>query len=180
MLAKIGGVSTVVSGLIGLIASAVALVFVFKPNLSPDPGTIRSATMKVESVEPHVSYGRYLVRYRPSQGGDDVKQLSSVGKATLGEIVYVLVQVEGEKHDNLTLGHVDYYWTSKRAFSNGSAVADDRHHPDTPNDQWVAPIWVPTPRSDKDYFVRLMLFDKNVMLAFADTGRLAAGTATSR
>jgi len=151
---------------IAAVAAAIALAFNVFPWLSPDPGTNLSATMKVRSLEPGVRFGDFKERRfddTPTDQGD-----------AKGTIVNVQVNVAGRKHSGLRLYQYLYH------ISNGRRVADqtrdtgldERFEADTPNDQWVQPVWVNF-AGETNVFARIELYDGSTMLAYVDTKDLA-------
>jgi hypothetical protein len=157
---------TVVAGLTG----AVALAFTLWPGLTPDPRAISAASMSVQKVEPRVSLGDYDTEYNRAE----LATLEPFEKDLPGNIVYVLIKVEGKKHGNVSLDKVDYGWPGGRRLSPATKLPSGRgFRPDTPNDQWVAPIWVSDPGLSVPFFERLLLFDGATLLAVADTPRIA-------
>jgi hypothetical protein len=153
---------------VAVIASGVALTFTLWPGLAPDPGGVLAASMAVQTVEPRATLGSFLARFHP----DQLKRLNADELAPMGFVVYVRVQIQGKKHGRLSLDELNYDWRSKRPLSVESPPSAVGFQPDTPNDQYVAPVWVADPQLSRAFFVRLMLFDGRVMLAFADTPRL--------
>jgi hypothetical protein len=164
-----------VGAAVAFVTGCVGLAFTLWPGLIPDPRGVLAAKLAVESVEPHVRLASYLRRFDPGE----LKTLES-GEGTLpGYIVYVRVKIEGRKHGNIILDDVTYGWKSQRPFDEEGTPTLRGFHPGTTNDSWIAPVWVADPRREKDFFVRLRLFDDNddendVLLAFADTPRLKA------
>jgi hypothetical protein len=158
--------------LIAVIASGVALTFQLAPSLAPDPGAGRIATIAIRTVEPGVTLPAFDAQFAPAMLKHD-----SVGDAGPGDVVWVSVDVKGEKHGSVSLYVVPYDWQTKRVANLDEATYQTSHNatgfdPGTPDDQWIAPLWVPNPGAP--YFVRVMLEHDHVILAYADTGRIAA------
>jgi hypothetical protein len=127
--------------------------------------------MTVQTVEPQVSLGAYDKEYHP----DEFKSLDAYTKQLKGNVVYVHIQVQGKKHGNVTLDKVDYDWASRRRLSAPESLPSNRgFRPDTPNDQWIAPVWVSDAAQTAPFFERLLLFNGKVLLAFVDTPKIAS------
>jgi hypothetical protein len=161
---------------VALVTSCVALAFTLKPEWIPDPRSMLAAELMVQSVEEHVSLGRYLRRFPPQA----LVQVPAANRKFPGYIVYLRVKIEGRKHSKIKLDNVTYGWKSGRPFHDDEKTPNSRgFEPGTPNDQWIAPIWVADPKEGKDLFIRLRLFDEdNVLLAFADTPKIKATPVT--
>lgn len=161
LLAKLGSSAGTV---VAVIASGVALVFTLKPSLAPDPGAGLVGTVGVQAIEPGVSLPEWDKRYAPAQvaadaGGGD------------GALLYVNVAIEGQKHGHVDLYTVRYQWSPRTPLDDHyPLVSATGFDPGTPNDKWVAPVWVAAP--NVDYMVRVLLEHDGVILAFADTGRI--------
>jgi hypothetical protein len=155
---------------VALVASVVALAFTLWPGLKPDPRGVLAARMKVETLEPHVTLASFVRRFHPGQ----LRAVGDVGETLQGYVIYLRVQIDGKKHDNVSLDNVTYGWRSRRPFSDRPAANARGFRPDTPSDQWVAVVWVADPQEGRDFFVRLRLFDGDILLAFADTPRIPA------
>jgi hypothetical protein len=155
---------------VALVASVVALTFTLWPGLIPDPRGILAANLSVQTVEPGVTLGAYDTEYHP----DQLAGLDAYDKALPGNVVYLHIQVQGKKHGNVTLDTVEYGWASRRRLTVPAKLPSGRGYtPNTPNDQWIAPIWIPDPGLGVPFFERLLLFDGDVLLAFVDTPRIA-------
>jgi hypothetical protein len=152
---------------IAVVGAALALAFSAWPSLRPDPRELLAATMQVVKVEPAVRYDGYLQRIHAARPHVDPQLLCATGS-----VVYLRVRVEGRKHGGLSL----YQWLyrvsdGRRLEDQPEALArDSDFKPDTPNDQWIQPVFVPD--SGHRAFARLELFDGPIMLAVADTPRL--------
>jgi hypothetical protein len=159
---------------VALATGAVALAFTLWPALTPDPRTMLSASVIVEAVEPGVTLGSYLARYEPAQLKGRLTEPQTTANRQPGDIVFLHVQVQGRKHGTLTLDTFTYDWATKRATSPDETPVGGRgFKPDTPDDQWIAPVWVADPQLGEPFFVRLSILDRGVLLAFADTKRIS-------
>jgi hypothetical protein len=160
--------------LIAVIASGVALVFTLKPSLAPDPGAGLVASVAIQTVEPGVNLTDFDKRFRPTDVAGDA---GPAGTPPLnGDIVWVRVDVKGVKHGHVNLYTVPYDAATRRPTFLREAIYQTTHNargfdPGTPDDQWVAPLWVPNP--GMPYFVRVMLERDHVILAYADTRPIA-------
>jgi hypothetical protein len=154
---------------IAVVASAVALAFSAWPALRPDPRDVLAAKLHVETVEPAVTLGDYLRRTHQHLEG-----ASSSDLRTRGYVVFLQIQIEGRKHGGLELHQVLYRASTGRRISDQGPTQDTFFRPDTPNDQWIDQVFVPTPPYDYPVFVRLELFDGESLMAFADTRPIGA------
>lgn len=142
--------------------ASLALVFTIWPGLTPDPGTQLSATMQTKIVDPAVTYRQYL---------DDVGERPPPDDAP-GATVYVVVNIHGRKHEDLDLFYSVYDAKARTRIRQDAPPREpvSAVSADTPNDQWVAPIWVGTLGDEhQKVFVRTELWDGSSMLAFSDT-----------
>ena len=149
---------------IAVVASAVALAFSLWPSLTPDPRTVLAASLKVRTVEPGVTYRSFLERV-----GEDVDGVSSRLLGARGYVVYAQIRIEGRKHGSLTISKVRYAAASGRRIPGQTQREDSHAEADTPNDQWIHPVFVLAPPYDYPVFIRLELYDGDTLLAFADT-----------
>ena len=155
---------------VAVIASVVALAFSLWPSLRPDPRTVLAASMKVQTVEPSVTYRDFLKRVSEDPGQLDDRVLRA-----RGYVVYLQIKIEGRKHGGLTLNQLRYEAATGQRISGESAVRDSNAEADTPNDQWIHPVFVLEPPYDYPVFIRLELFDDDTLLAYADTSPLPLG-----
>ncbi len=158
---------------IALLTGGVALAFQLWPGLTPDPRTSLSASLVVQSVEPGVTLGNYLARYEPDQLKHHLTEPETTANAQPGDIVYLHIQSQGKKHGTLALQTFRYSWPSRKALPGERPSGGRGFKPDTPNDQWIAPVWVADPQLGAPFLVRLSILDGGVILAFADTGRIS-------
>jgi hypothetical protein len=156
---------------LALVTAAAALTFQLWPALTPDPHTMLAADVRVQSVEPGVTLGQYEARYEPQALMGPVSPFEAQARKGPGNIVYLHVQVQGEKHGTVRLESFSYYWPSGKAVDQKPA---DSHgfNPGTPDDQWIAPVWVADPGVGRPFFIRMSVLDGDVLLAFADTKRI--------
>jgi hypothetical protein len=154
---------------VAVVASAVALAFSLWPALRPDPREVLAAKLHVETVEPGVSLGAYQQRV-----GQRVKGASRADLRTRGYVVYMQIQIEGRKHRDLVLDQVLYRASTRRRIVDQGPTRDSYFQSDTPNDRWIAQVFVLEPPYDFPVFVRMELFDSNnSLMAFADTPPIA-------
>lgn len=155
---------------VALVASIVALAFTLEPSLAPDPGAGLVATIAVRTVEPGVSLSGYDKQFEPGNLAHDLAAFDANHQH--GDVVWVSIEVHGKKHGHVKLYAVPYYTRTKRVTSIALARAETTDNargfnPGTPDDQWIAPLWVANPSDD--YFVRVMLEADGVILAYVDT-----------
>lgn len=148
-----------------MVASAVALAFSAWPALRPDPRELIAAKLRVEAVEPAVTFGDYLRRTGYRVKGARASDLLRAR----GYVVYLQTKIEGRKHGDLLLNQVLYRASTGRRIPDQGPTQDAYFRADTPNDQWINQVFVPDPPYDFAVFVRLEMFDGKALLAFADT-----------
>jgi hypothetical protein len=152
---------------VAVVASAVALTFSVWPSLRPDPRDVLAAKLHVETVEPAVTLGSYLRRT-----GQHIEGAGRSDLRARGYLVYLQIQIEGRKHGDLVLDQVLYRALTRRRIPDQGPTQDTLFTADTPNDRWIAQVFVLEPPYDFPVFVRLELFDRNSLMAFADTPRI--------
>jgi hypothetical protein len=153
---------------IAVVASAVALAFSAWPALRPDPGEVLAAKLHVETVEPAVRLDEYLQRT-----GQRLEQAGQSDLRTRGFVVYLRIRIEGRKRAGLELHQVLYRASTGRRIRDQAVTTDAYFRPETPNDEWIYQVFViEPPPYDFGVFVRLELFDRESLLAFADTPAL--------
>jgi hypothetical protein len=153
---------------IAVVASCVALTFTLFPGLIPDPKVVLAAQMTIVDVEPNMSLRSYLRLYRPQEAVEEGDE------DYIGTILFLRIKTDGKKHGDVKLTQLHYGWDSKRPLTGGRFKSNQHFRPDTPSDQWIAPVWVEQPQQQKDYFVRLMLLDDDTILDFVDSKRIRA------
>jgi hypothetical protein len=155
-----------IAGLLAIVSGVVTLFFTFSPSSLPDPGENINATMKVLAVEPHVTYGQLL-----DQTGQTTKDPAE--RTYKGSIIYLSIEVKGRKRKRVTLEK-----TIHRA-PNGSRIDEPDavlgFTSETPSDRWVAPVFEVDPLLGQRFFVRYELFDRDTILAIAETPSIASG-----
>ncbi|MEA2370636.1 MAG: hypothetical protein QOH12_1030 [Solirubrobacteraceae bacterium] len=165
---------------VAVIEGSVLLAFTLWPGLAPDPGTIQAASVSVETVDSHVSL-YHFDQYYPAQLKSLTSRARRQAKTAFGSVVYLQVKIQGKKHGNVTLSYVSYDSATRSEIPDSGGVSEG-FQPNNPSDEWIAPVFVfdpvPPPSAGlppKHFFVRLRLFDGNVLLAFADTPQLTRG-----
>jgi hypothetical protein len=146
--------------------ATVALVFTLWPGLRPDPGDHLAAEMQAVTVDPDVPYGDFLHYVDAHPAG-----VAAGTRRAAGAVVYLKITVHGRKHRNLDLFYSIYH-ARTRARYRGETVSRSPasyFRADTPDDAWIATVWVPNPPAFDRVFVRLELYDHGSMLAVADT-----------
>jgi hypothetical protein len=154
---------------VAVIASCVALAFTLFPGLIPDPKAVLAATLTIVRVEPHVTLADYYRRYQPKV------PIRKAYDAYPGSIVYLRIKTDGKKHGRVRLRQVTYDARTQNPLPDRDDPVDALgFRPNTPSDQWIAPVWVGDPQVVKqvDYFARLALMDDETILDFVDTPRL--------
>jgi len=153
---------------VALVSGAVTLLFTLSPSLKPDPGESISAKLDVLSVEPHARYGAYLNRLGKLGAPLRKKVTDPEVLGDVGFIVNLGIVVNGRKRRDMKIGQATYVVRSGRRYRTSPTVATFKS--DTPSDAWVVPVFV----RDRDFrfFERFELFDRDVMLAIADTDPL--------
>ena len=155
--------------LVAVVPATVALVFTFAPSLRPDPQEHLAGTLRAGAVDDGVSLGAYLQRVGQASPGLTRDQLRLPG-----HVVFVGVSVEGRKHRNVSLRYSIY--DARRGTTIGpSDQSNEFFRADTPDDSWVAQVWVPSAGTAGKVFYRLMLYDGSTMLAYADTKPVGGG-----
>lgn len=154
-----------ISALVALVVSVPAGVYTLWPTLSPDPKTKVSATLETLAFDRNVTFRQYLARrQRKRQNGAAVDQN--------GNVFYIRALVEGFKRETLRVRWFTYEATnSVRIDGFGSTAAlEEIFHPQAPVNTQIAQVWVPTPPTSGEYFVRFELYASgNVLLSFVDS-----------
>jgi len=156
-----------VASAVALVASTVALAFSLWPSLAPDPQSTLSASLKVETLEPGVTLDRFL-----AQVGEDPHRLKPSVRKARGLVAYVRIRIEGRKHGTLQLHQIRYDARTGRRLPDQDRTEDSSVGADTPNDQWIHRVFILEPPYDYPVFVRLELYDGDVMLTYVDTPSL--------
>jgi hypothetical protein len=149
-----------IAGLVGLVTGIVTLAFTLSPSLAPDPGNSISAKMNVLTIEPATNED-YTGRLRVPADRDPLV------RASQGYIVYLEVEVNGRKRKDIRLLQSVYSVRGRRRLNPAEPTLHFRS--DTPSDRWVAQLFIPTAAVKGRFFARYELYDRDVMLAFADT-----------
>jgi hypothetical protein len=182
-LAALRTAPAMLTALVALASSAVALAFTLWPRLAPDPGTTYRAHVSVFAVERGVSAEQYVRRsafsapHRRQLRAELLKLLGASGAdagpllRVPGEMAYVASQVEGFKH-----GSVELRWslydagTLRRVRIPGFGdVAAARLDLDAPTDRTMQTLWIP-PVPAGPYRLRVALYDTHeTLLDVADS-----------
>jgi hypothetical protein len=166
LLGALKATGTTGAAVFALVASAVALAFSIWPSLSPDPRNVLAASMQVETLEPGVTLGDYFERI-----GEDPERLSPSVRGAEGLLAYVKLRIEGRKHGTLRIEQVRYAKRTGRRLSK-QVRRVTTVGADTPNDQWIHRVFVLVSPYSFPVFVRLELYDDDILLAYADTPTL--------
>jgi hypothetical protein len=162
-LAHVGAAAAVV----GLIASVVGLVFLFKPDLQPKPAPDVGSLKIVDSdVRQPVTFGRYLERVRSSPG--DVTREFLQRPGLLVEFDFVAEGFRGKR--------LPIQWDLVDAKTNDRVSGDGALGitPSTNNDAATWFVWVPAPAAGRTYYVTVTIYrplkgEGDVPLADFDT-----------
>jgi hypothetical protein len=135
---------------VGVVAAAIGLVFVFLPDLRPEPNPVSSgAILDLVSFEPDTTRGEYLARTDQGREGFTPEQLRR-----RGAFVLFSAELEGFKGEPLTL---------KREVIDrrtGAQVSEERAITITPPQNRVKRdwhYWVPLPEGGGSYRAVLQL-----------------------
>src|SRR4051812_26504582 len=113
---------------VALAAAVVALTFTVRPGLKPDPRDKLAASMKIATVEPHVTFGAYLDRTHQHVDG-----LTADDRAVRGHVLSVQIEVQGRGHGSLILKQALYSARSGRLLPGQPATTDSRLRIETPD-----------------------------------------------
>ena len=167
------------AAILGIVVTAVALVFDLAPGLRPDPRDRVGAEVSVFALEPGVTIGQWLDRGFRS-GGRPTFGAVDVDRGAEGELLYVRTAVDGHKHDEVTLRYDVYFASTHKRVPDG-AIDSPEFPPlavSSPSERSVQTLWVPDLSAESALFIRVELWDSNGMVAVADSptirdGRLA-------
>lgn len=172
---------TAIVAVIALASSLVALVFELRPDLRRDPRTRLGAQVSIFSVDPGVSYGRFLTDAAFSdEAARRSRRAACRGRPACGllripgERVYVRIAVEGFKSRAIEIRLSLYDAATKRRIEGASNVTVGGRRLESPSDRAVVPVWlVCPPDPDRRYFVRVEILhrDEEVVLAVGDSER---------
>ncbi len=168
-----GGLTRAMATLIAALAAApgvLALCFQLWPVLRPDPRDQLAAELTALTVDRDVALRDFLARSGTAARGVD--RISLRGR---GYVVYLKVQIRGRKRHDLKLRESVYRVSTGHRVSGSSDVLSSYFKADTPNDQWIQPVFVPIPYVRGEIFVRFELKDGATVLAFADTDAMPGG-----
>jgi hypothetical protein len=152
--------------------ASVGLVFTLWPGLAPDPGDRLAAELHATTIDRNVTLREYLT---------DLGERSAGKPVTPGAVVYVSVNIQGRKHHDLKLFYRVYDDASRVRVRPADVPglgpigreAASYFRADTPNDRWIAPVWIPSSSGVGRVFVRFELYDGDSMLAFTDSHAFA-------
>jgi hypothetical protein len=152
------------------------------PGWLPDPRTMLAARLKVEAIDLSASHYDYLEQYCPERLKGYTADQTTQLRIERGSVVNLLVQIQGKKHGNVRLDYVAF--SSAGRLLNGPRPSEG-FRAGTPNDQWLAPIFVDAPllpggKLVKAFSLRFRLFDGDVLLAIADTPRIVSWRSAGR
>ena len=149
-----------VGAIVGVVATGVGLLFVFLPDLKPEPRPASSgAGLKLVSFDPDTSRREYLARTDQGRAGFTPEQLDR-----RGAFVLFGVELEGFKGKPLTL---------KREVidsRSGNQISEERAITITPPQNQVKRdwhYWVPLPAADGPFTIVLQLLAKGEDAALA-------------
>lgn len=172
---------TAIVAAVALASSLVALVFELRPDLRRDPRSRLGADVSIFSVDPGVSYGRFLADAAFSdEDARRSRRAACRGRPPCGllripgERVYVRIAVEGFKSRAIEIRLSLYDAATKRRIEGASNVTVGGRRLESPSDRAVVPVWLACPPDPaRRYFVRVEILhrDEEVVLAVADSGR---------
>lgn len=170
------GASTfaLVVAVVALAGSTSSLLFVFLPELKPDPRDSVLAQLTVFAIDPNVTLAQYLNqayggdRSAPSRLRPTQQQLS-----TRGDVVYVRTLVDGFKHRHVTLRASVYNAGTQHRYPPPSGRSPFRAaltvNLDTPSTSTIQLFFILPLTDARPSFVRVEMYDGTRMLAVADS-----------
>lgn len=169
------------AAVVGLVASVVGLLFVFKPGWQPKPppdvGTLKIVD---SSVRQPVSFGRYLERVRLPPLG-----FTEAFRRRQGLLIEFDYEAAGFRGERLPIQWelVDAKTNDRVRTGNDDADGNDAVgiKPSTNEEAAKWFVWVPAPKAGRSYYVTVTIYqprkgDVDVPLADFDTAEFA-GTA---
>jgi hypothetical protein len=155
------------SALLALATGGVTLLFDLRPDLKPDPKEKVGASITIRALEENVQQRQFFKRTGVSiKAGCAPEQL-----ARLGTIVYVETDIEGFKREETSLRWFTYDARNdtRVPYQRSRASEATLFKPGAPINQQIAQVWVPTPLTRGEYYIRFELYNAGVLLAFVDT-----------
>jgi hypothetical protein len=142
-----------VSALVGLVASVVALIFIFKPGWKPQaPANASKATIGETRVFQPVTFRRYLQRQQlPIAPG-----LTRAYLDRRGVMVSFHYEITGLRHKKLPLR-----WELSNAATNDLVAAENSAYtllPSNDDDAGDWSVWVPSPKQGANYYVTVTIY----------------------
>lgn len=155
---------TLVGAILAASISGANLVFELWPGLKPDPKEKVGGKVENLAHDINVPLGGFLARNgQQPPAGADLKEV--------GNVFYIRANTEGFKRETVRLK-----WFTYDAYNNmrlpglrASAKAERLFKPQAPIDSQIAQVWVSTPSTPGNYFVRFELYSGDVLLAFVDS-----------
>jgi len=171
------------TALVALGSSAIALAFTLWPRLAPDPGTTYRAQVSVFAVERGVTGTQFVQRSAFSPAHRRAVRAALLGMlgvpgsgagvlAAHGAMAYVASTVEGFKH-----GSVELRWSLYKArtlrrvsFQGFGDVIGAQLDLTAPTDRTMLTLWIPPTPGLGLYRLRVALYDKDeTLLDVADS-----------
>jgi hypothetical protein len=141
------------SALVGLVASLVALIFIFKPGWKPQaPPNASKATIGDTRVFQPVTFRRYLQRQQLPIGPD----LTRAYLDRPGVMVSFHYEITGLRHKKLALR-----WELSNAITNDLVAAENSAYtlvPSNDDDAGDWSVWVPAPKPGANYYVTVTIY----------------------
>lgn len=143
-----------IGGVVSTLATVIGLVFVFAPNLKPEPPPLRKeAVFREIEVERNVSRAQYLQRIDRGLGSYAPRQLRESGV-----LVRFNVVMTGHEGDDLPLRWALY---DERTGSQIHRDMATTLTPEAETDEASWQVWTPLPKRRGPYYVLLQLFEED-------------------
>jgi hypothetical protein len=171
--------------LVALAASGLGLFWDFLPQFRPDPLEVVGADVQIAAVEPDVSLGDWLRRAHP-------RDYEAAGRALFGrepseseleqpgELIYARIQVDGHKHQNVSLTYRLFRRKDEKvvvlpSLPEPAASRVTQAHLSAPSERSVQLLWMASLEGEDDMFIRMELRDDRGLLAVTDSATLHDG-----
>jgi hypothetical protein len=172
-----------IAGVVSLTSQSLALVYVIRPGLKPDPGQEQVGDIKIVAIERGVSLGQYAQRVNNSEVPKNIGIASGlpisaeqerIRQCLPGNVYFIQQNLKGFKDRSTSIVLYTYRVRTRlrlrgalAAVSGGSPAINLRHSRTT--DQSLVPIWAQWPYRTGHFFIRFELFHKTSFLSLKDT-----------